>query len=432
MENMIGIRQAVRKILAKLEISDYYLLLEDQIAIARERWGGNTKRSAFHLLVWNLKVLLKHHFHAEEICRPRKFRGSEDAQTVTVLARLCGGVGDKLIVLNYLYLVRSNYQGPAPMEIDVVISSGEDVARAIAQKGSIFRNVFPEFGGDTAEYDVYLDSTGRYLKLRGWDEERVTCLLPLFAQYLKECMAFEERFKPVFVQAPCFDALAPAITAFSGKRKRICQPDFNGALGIGDSFRYPPFLPENGREYLASLGLEAGNYITLHRGCDTYYKGNVVKMWPVEHYSRLLTLLKQEYPGVTIVQMGVSETRFPQMAGCDVYTVGKTTMDQVKVLLRYSALHIDCEGGYVHLRQWLGGGTSVVLFGPTSSDFYGYEHNINIQGQGCPQPCEWLTRDWAVRCPRGFACPPCMSSITPETVMDQIRTHAGILTKAVR
>ena len=119
--------------------------------------------------------------------------------------------------------------------------------------------------------------------------------------------------------------------------------------------------------------------------------------------------------------MGVSTQRFPLIEGTDVYVVGKTTFNQVKILLKYASLHVDCEGGYVHLRQWLRGGTSIVLFGPTSSDFYGYENNINIHGTGCSQPCEWLTKDWVTKCPRGFDNPPCMYSISPEMVMNKIR-----------
>lgn len=428
---MTGIRKAIQRIRAKLEISDYYLLLEAQISIAKERWGGKTKRSAFHLMMWNLKALLKHHFRTEEICRPRKVKKSIEANRITMLVRLCGGVGDKLILLNYLYLMKVKYQGPAPLEIDVVISSGKGVTRAIAQEGNVFRNVFPEFGGDPAEYDVYLDSTGRYLKLCNWDKGRVTRLLPQLAQYLESGIAFEERFRNVFAQKPLFDALAPAITRLAGNRKRICQPDFDGTLGVEEDFRYPPFLSEESGTYLTSLGLENGQFLTIHRGCDTYYKGDVVKMWPEENYRHLLLLLKRTYPDLKIVQMGASKEKFPQMDGCDIYTVGKTTMEQVKILLKHSALHIDCEGGYVHLRQWLGGGTSVVLFGPTSSSFYGYENNINIQGQGCTQPCEWLTKDWTMCCPRGFKSPPCMDSITPEIVMDQIRFHRVIPSKAV-
>lgn len=40
--------------------------------------------------------------------------------------------------------------------------------------------------------------------------------------------------------------------------------------------------------------------------------------------------------------------------------------EKLKVILKHAKLHIDSEGGLVHLRHAIKGGPSVVLFGPTS------------------------------------------------------------------
>ena len=48
----------------------------------------------------------------------------------------------------------------------------------------------------------------------------------------------------------------------------------------------------------------------------------------------------------------------------------------------------------VHARHFLGGGTSVVLFGPTDERFYGYPENVNLSRRFCPFACELIDDDW--------------------------------------
>ena len=103
--------------------------------------------------------------------------------------------------------------------------------------------------------------------------------------------------------------------------------------------------------------------------------------------------------------------------------MGKTSLEQVKVILKNSCLHIDNEGGYTHIRHAISGGKTAVLFGPTSVDFFGYSDNINIKGEGCETFCEWCTANWQEVCVRGFTYPPCMYSITPEAVFRRISSY---------
>ena len=131
-------------------------------------------------------------------------------------------------------------------------------------------------------------------------------------------------------------------------------------------------------------------------------------------------MIRERYPELAVVQLGVSRERCPAMEGVSVDLIGKSSIEQVKNLLKISAVHIDCEGGFVHLRHALNGGPAVVLFGPTPKRFFGYSENINIRGDGCPEPCEWKTADWQIRCVNGFEKQPCMLSISPEKVMDEI------------
>ena len=86
-------------------------------------------------------------------------------------------------------------------------------------------------------------------------------------------------------------------------------------------------------------------------------------------------------------------------------------------LLKNSIVHIDIEGGLVHIATQLGT-KCVVLFGPTIKEYYGYEQNINIQAGGCHN-CWGLYSD-VNRCARSMEEPECMYSITPELVMGYV------------
>ena len=73
-------------------------------------------------------------------------------------------------------------------------------------------------------------------------------------------------------------------------------------------------------------------------------------------------------------------------------------MEEVKALLKNSLLHIDNEGGLVHLRHALCAKKSIVLFGPTSDLFYGYAENENVRSNVCEEPCEWENAKWNTWC----------------------------------
>ena len=122
-----------------------------------------------------------------------------------------------------------------------------------------------------------------------------------------------------------------------------------------------------------------------------------------------------------IVQLGFSEDRCPKFNNIDIDLIGKTSLEEVKIILNNSIIHIDGEGGMVHLRHALHGGKSIVLFGATSPEFYGYSENINLRGDGCSHWCEWITENWQAKCARGYDRPPCSYSLTPETVYNEFK-----------
>ena len=108
-----------------------------------------------------------------------------------------------------------------------------------------------------------------------------------------------------------------------------------------------------------------------------------------------------------------------ELLGGDKYILGES-FELVTHVLQNSMLHVDIEGGLVHLATQLGT-KCVVLFGPTPEFFYGYEENINIKVGDC-HDCYGVYLD-SNRCARGMEKPECMYNITPEIVMDRVEEY---------
>ena len=90
-------------------------------------------------------------------------------------------------------------------------------------------------------------------------------------------------------------------------------------------------------------------------------------------------------------------------------------MELTKYILKNSLLHVDIEGGPVHLASQLGT-KCVVLFGAIEVDFLKYTQNINIVSEVC-SPC-YFAWDTDSQCLLGGKEPLCMLSITPQKVFD--------------
>ncbi|WP_428073006.1 glycosyltransferase family 9 protein [Candidatus Avelusimicrobium faecicola] len=107
-----------------------------------------------------------------------------------------------------------------------------------------------------------------------------------------------------------------------------------------------------------------------------------------------------------------------RLGNADKNLAGKTSLEEIKVILKHAFLHIDSEGGLVHLRHALKGGASCVFYGPTSPQVYGYSENISLCSNVCPIYCECYSRTWQKKCLRGKRI--CMESITPQYALDKI------------
>lgn len=177
---------------------------------------------------------------------------------------------------------------------------------------------------------------------------------------------------------------------------------------------------EQGFEALFEYKLDSCKYITISTGIENCNTIRNPKLWHSYNYGMLVKLLKSKFPKILIVAVGQNND-FGKIENVDIDLVGKTTLDEVKAILKYSLLHIGVEGGLVHLKHYLYG-VSCCLFGPTSHNFLGHATDINITGGtgNCADGCESIRIDWMSHGCLISDFPICMQSITHDSVFCQI------------
>lgn len=374
----------------------------------------------------NIPHILQQHaaWKAESFREKQMERYSQ--HPLRVAFELTGGMGDYIIAANYLAYFLHRY-GIFLGRITLYFPNGFGLAQAVFSQNGRFLLCEKSQYVNPGTYDLYF-TLSRFPRITYFKEYRIRRTAPQLLQYIGICKAFELQHPYFFRYIPFCDGQAGAYCEVIGQL-RLQQPDFCGFLGIKKQYRYRIPVLENENAYLDNLQIKSGQFLTIHHGCDTQYASST-KLWPLDYYEKLVRLILRKYPQMVIVQIGVSAERFPEVAGVSRNLVGRTNMEQVKVLLKHSFLHIDNEGGMVHLRHALCGGKSIVLFGPTSDRFYGYPENENLRSNICPRPCEWLTADWSIHClrrdyrtagdsARNQKCAECMEALLPETVMER-------------
>lgn len=172
---------------------------------------------------------------------------------------------------------------------------------------------------------------------------------------------------------------------------------------------------------LEKFGLHGIRYITIHTGFDP---NEVKRLTPgnmatkcYRRYNEVVKILRTRIPDLCVVQIGIasSSQRLPHVTK---NLLDKTTLDEGAEILRHSSLHIDNEGGMVHLAACVGT-KSCVVFGPTSVKFFSYADNLNLAPPVCGD-CWWSTKDWLVNCPLGDIEPRCLAERSPQTIAETV------------
>jgi hypothetical protein len=167
---------------------------------------------------------------------------------------------------------------------------------------------------------------------------------------------------------------------------------------------------------------QGAEFLTLHTGFDDSHNFDLsTKSWNLESYEFLVKNLKILYPKLGIVQVGGKKHQ--PIKGVDINLAGKLDFRNSLRYLKTSVLHIDNDSGLVHARA-LFNKPSIVLFGPTDINYFGYPDNINIKHNSCSKsPCWWTKSNWMQHCPADLPMEKasmCMNEISYGHVLGQV------------
>ncbi len=383
-------------------------------------WKKVSKKGSKKYYFLGMKVYKKNLDILHSRQAPSKDIFNLNCNELNIAIKLEGGLGDFIIASNFLYLLK-NKIGNNKVRIDVFAFNKQKLLETIFNKNNFINNLYSkeDIGLADTRYDLLLLILRKPVILHA-KKNKIYEYSPQLFDLVQKYEAQNVKERRLFLKRPYCDCQNISLSLIFEK-KRYQETDIDDILKMNEHFEYPLFIKEDELVYLSQLNIQSQQYISIHRGVDQRSDKNSVKQWPIKYYNILIAKIKQQYPDLKIVQLGISEDRCPAFENIDVNLVGKTNLEQIKVLLKNSLLHIDGEGGMVHLRHALNGGKSIVLFGSTSLEFYGYPENINLKGDGCSHWCEWITENWQAKCARGYDRPPCMYSLIPEKVFEAFK-----------
>ena len=378
-----------------------------RVSQLRRKHPEAPRAAALSLALWSLEKALFGRLGGD-VCRPAPASGP----ALIIRAMVRGGLGDNLLSAAFLHGLAA--LSDAPVRIEAYTSAPTDVFRSLVFGHEIFAAVHSLRETPRGPCDLVVDVT-RMARFPGMNRARLARLAPRVLSFVEETERLRRENPFLFSdegQRIGMD-LADVTGAF-----RQGQPDPSGMLDLhGGTFSL--CCEKDPDAVRRTFGLPQG-FITLHResgdgGADS------LKLWSAERYAALAEALRRRFPERVPVLLGSRrEKDIPGVLDLR----GRTTFAEVKALLRISALHIGGEGFVPHLRHFLGGGPSVVLFGPTSARHYGYPENVNLHGSLCPEGCEWLTASWQQRCVRGHAA---CRSLEEISVPDILQHSAALL-----
>ena len=383
-----------------------------KLAQLRRKHPSSPRAAALLLGLWALEKAVGAHLSGDLV--PVSSKNDDSPLTMAALVR--GGIGDAVLSTAFLHGLAAF--ADTPVVIDVYSASSPEIVRSLCYGHAVFRRISSIKEKLRDDYDVVVDIT-RMAWFPGMNKSKTARLSPRLLAFMEKCNAFRHEHHFFFTDEGQRIGMdyADTVGAF-----RQCQMDGNNILRLRER-DFTILCEENPQDTRERFNLSE-HYITLHRESGNEGKHSL-KLWPEANYHTLITYLKKQYPYMDIVFLGSGKNGDFQGS---VDLRGKTTFPELKALLKGAALHIGGEGLMPHLRHFLHGGPSIVLFGPTSCRHYGYAENCNIRGTLCPEGCEWISHDWQRTCIKGFSTCRCMDEISASHVMEKLSAFLSLHT----
>lgn len=326
----------------------------------------------------------------------------EDALVYCV--RLSGGLGDALIIARMVRDLQAELSAHA--KFDIVFHSPKAV-QPFFEGITGFRRTLPdeEFSAVAYRYDVVLVANQFLTFFSGIPDRariirRFPAIVTMFDRVQEELKAID-----VYVKVhPALDGAFADLAVTQGHKRHTYLHEMLGIPYRGDRLVLP-----TDRGLIARLGLQEGSYVTVHNGWDANFKmvtERPTKALPLDSWVKIVAEIKSMRPDLRIVQLGGKTGE--DIPGVDVNLKNKLKFMESVSVLAGSCLHVDTESGLVHAAACLGV-RSVVMFGPTNVDWFGYSQNINVAPKQCGN-CWWASDSWMDICVMGHEPAICTSS----------------------
>jgi glycosyl transferase family 9 (putative heptosyltransferase) len=321
--------------------------------------------------------------------------------------RITGGIGDYIVIGRFL---RDLIKQVEAFDFDIYCAS-EGGADWVFRSIPGFQKTYPEFifGTLAPSYSLALSISQFVFVHDDYAQWKIVREQRRLMRVVHRLRKFKSEFDIMIERHPYMDGFLGQKAVFMNSNRSVFLHAMCG-------------IPYGGHEldlhcnftFLDRLGLQDREFVTINNGFDPNFlitNPRATKCYP--HCDELVQHFKASFPGVRVVQIGTA-TSIP-IKSADVNLIGETTLQEAAGILRRTRLHIDNEGGLVHIARSLGV-RSCVIFGPTSLDYFAYADNINIRPTFCGG-CWWINSTWMDACPRGFETARCMSTQKPEDIV---------------
>lgn len=374
----------------------YFEKLQKRVDKYRNRYSSRPRKAALKLAWWNFKCIFKRFKKNLPEISKTEFPVKHDKLNIAFVLR--GGIGDVIYGGIYIdaFIKHLDISSYAYCFIDQSVNTTRYLFNGMKWADKIY-NVcqLDEFGRDNFELIININVEFPELSYKQEILQKSTFL----KDYISGVEKFNSTTENLFEVRKMFSQQAYLLLT---SKNRLSGMDVTGQLGLESDSNLRFSVPKEGDFILKKYGLLDTPFITVQRGVDVNMPtAETIRSWSVEKYNKLLAKIKNKYPNIKIVQLGVSADRCVSFENVDVNLVGKTTFAEVMALLNRSVLHIDGECGMVHVRHFLCAKPSLVLFGPTSIKNRGYKENINLRFNACKlEYCEWMFGwKWTETCP---------------------------------
>ncbi|MBA4708158.1 glycosyltransferase family 9 protein [Aquitalea aquatica] len=335
----------------------------------------------------------------------------KESNQISYSLKISGGLGDSIMIAR---MVRDLQQELGNSSIFDVYFHSPDSIKAFFCHIPGFRNVLNvEAFPATQKFYTFSLNVNQYVTfchVSQFEDKNLTHGMQLHSM-IKHAALANKSIEKYILTHPSLDGEFSDIATQEGHRRYQYLHEMLGIPYGGHQLQL-----DLSPEVIAQQGLSKKTYITIHDGWDTKFKlvaHRPTKSMPLPTLEAIVRQIKEKRPDLIIVQLGGDTGG--DINGVDINLKGKLSFKESMSILAGSRLHMDTESGLVHVGISLGV-KSVVMFGPTNLDWFGYPENINIGPKECGN-CWWATDTWMDACPAGYDIPPCTASISAGDVV---------------